>query len=747
MTVPSVSSSSRALGAALAAALLLAGGAPAIAQTLTASANPPSGGAGVNNSYLTGSGFPTGPITSAAAHFARTCAAPALASAPIAQVAAAGTLRRFQFLIPASLAPGVYRVWVTGTAGTTAFDTLRTPSCSSLTVTSTIAGTASLGAALAGAAVTVVDSTGRSVSTTTASDGTFALSSAGLVPPFLVRVVTASATGSFPAGTTLYSVSADASASTRINVSVLTDLMVRSFYSAQGVNPADAFADPTGPNAAPTPTAVESLASLVVPAVQLWLDQAGIAATSGAPDNGSINLISSPLVAYPPGTVPAGGLDAVLHLIVSELVNPATGAVTQVTIAGGTLTETIAPSYADDLITLATTTIDAATGSGSSGLFSALALTAVLQPVIDGIDGALAAFRDTVNSRGDQLTGADLRPFYAPDYLENGVTADQAANEDAAELAGVTITALRLAGIKSLDTTTNVAAALVRFSASAGGQTVSEVGPPIFFKNVGGAWVLYGNQRVADVFVSAQARTAQGGASFGPGIFAGTFVFAGVSAPSGVVTSATVAGPVSNPNGPVDPTLRIWDNSTSGTLFRGAQELKGGRSFDQFFRLSQNLGNNAALLGQQIPPGSGFDFTLSTTTSGIQQFRETINAFTTETVTFTGLPAHLGLAAVVGQTVPFSFTLPGSYPVRGVSLFAQIFDGLPGNPATRFCTIDSNGLALDFAARTGTGSISVPSDMAACGLPPGTAIRFVNVFLEVEGANTEVSLGWLAIPY
>ena len=57
----------KTLCTALAPALLLP---PAgWGQNLTASANPPSGGAGLNNSYLTGSGFPAGAITGATVHF------------------------------------------------------------------------------------------------------------------------------------------------------------------------------------------------------------------------------------------------------------------------------------------------------------------------------------------------------------------------------------------------------------------------------------------------------------------------------------------------------------------------------------------------------------------------------------------------------------------------------------------------------------------------------------------------------
>ncbi|HTX13684.1 MAG TPA: hypothetical protein VMD77_00205 [Candidatus Baltobacteraceae bacterium] len=129
------SARSIALSAAILVASVVACQYPAGAQSLTASANPPSGLAGVNNSYLTGSGFPAGTITGGTVSFASSCAGPATATTAVIQVAVEGVLRRFEFAIPASLKTGTYSVWVSGTAGSTPFNTLNTPSCSTISVT------------------------------------------------------------------------------------------------------------------------------------------------------------------------------------------------------------------------------------------------------------------------------------------------------------------------------------------------------------------------------------------------------------------------------------------------------------------------------------------------------------------------------------------------------------------------------------------------------------------------------------
>jgi hypothetical protein len=726
--------------AVLVAALVLLGSSTGWAQSLTTLATPSSGAAGVNSSTLTGSGFPAGAITGATVHFGANCSLPSAASTPVTQVTVAGTLRRFQFLIPASLAPGVYRVWVSGTAGATAFNTLNKPSCSSITVTASVQGTASLGAAIRGAAVTLMDADGTSRTGITASDGTFALNSAGLTPPFLVKVVTASAVGSFPAGTTLFSVSADENASTRINVHVLSDLMVRSFYSAQGLDAGDAFASPIGPNAAPNEAAVLSLANLVIPAVQLWLDQAGVVATADAPGDDAINLISSRFVAYPPGVNPPSGLDAVLHKITSETVNAGDGAVTRVIIAGGTITETITPVYANLLITLNTNTVDASTGGGSTASFSGLALTSALQPLANGINATLAAFANTVNTEGLALTANDLLPFYASDYLNAGNTAVEDANEEASELPGITFTRLELIGIKSVNG--NVANVIIAVAFEAGGQSDSGA-EELFFKEEGGVWLLYGDQRIADVSVDVQSRTAQGGASLGPGVFSGTFASAGASARHGVLTSVTVSGPTNN------PAVRIWDNATSRPLFQGAQFIDNGQSFDQFFRLSQNLGNNLGAVVNQVPPGSPFTLNLTTSLGNRQYTVHSNDAYTTEVIQFTGLPAHVALPSVVGQTVNYTFTLPQTYPVSSVFLFTHIFDGPPNDPNTHSCSLGANGpLTLNFSPTyAGAGAITFPANMSACGLNPSVPIVFINVFLEVDGAGGQGNFVQLAYPY
>lgn len=124
-------------GAAIAVACVASLQSGAQGQSVTANTNPPSGLAGYNDSYVSGDGFPSGTITGASVVFGTSCAAPSVATAAVIQVTSTGPLKRFEFLIPSALASGNYFVWVTGTAGETAFNTLNTPSCSKISVTAT----------------------------------------------------------------------------------------------------------------------------------------------------------------------------------------------------------------------------------------------------------------------------------------------------------------------------------------------------------------------------------------------------------------------------------------------------------------------------------------------------------------------------------------------------------------------------------------------------------------------------------
>jgi hypothetical protein len=624
---------------------------------------------------------------------------------------------------------------------------------------SMVTGTASLGTPVVGAAVTLRDANGNTSTGTTASDGTFTLDTGGFTPPFLVSVVTVASSGSFPVGTTLYSVSADANATTTINVHVLSDLLVRSWYSAQGVDADSAFANPViSSNVAPSPLAVQMIATTVIQVMQLWFNSAGISVTSGTPgsaaavggpvsqsvrfrlkkstpspaDSGSscssstINFISSPFIAN--GTC----LDSVLDDISSESVNSSTGAVSTTTVASGSVTETVTPAYSAGTITVNTTTTNSSTNTTSSESITAVALTSAQQTDINAINAQLTAFENTVNTDGASLTGTDLLPYFASDYLNDGDNATEDAAGFASEIAGLTLTSLQTADILSLNTTTNVADVVVDYTES--GQTGTGT-QDFFFKNEGGSWLIYGDQRIGQITAITQSRTSQGANSLGGAAGAlteGIYVGAQVQAPTSFdVTGATVSGGGS-----------IWHGGPTDTLLQQPTIIQGSPlpNLDDFIALSQPL------TGTSIPvAGTQFTINVTTTSSyGNPQYTVASNASTTETVAFSGISTTVGsgpLASLLGQTVTYNWSaLPTSFAVSQVNLYAYISDANSN-------TCSPISLTANLAVNATSGTITFPSNMSACGLAASDAITAVGVFLEVSGTNGEDIIVQLSYPY
>jgi hypothetical protein len=371
--------------------------------------------------------------------------------------------------------------------------------------------------------------------------------------------VSVSTSGAYPAGTTLYSVSTDANVSSHINVHVLSDLMVRSWYSAQSLNADSAFTNPVSGNAAPQPGAVQILAQPVIQSMQFWLSKAGVSATATAPLNGSIILISSFFKAN------KTGLDSLLDNISTYSVNSNTGAVSQFTVTGGTVTQTITPAYPSGSLTLTSTTTDSSSGATTTATASSvLPVTASLLSALIAINAQLTAFQDAVNNKGSSLAASDILPFYASDYVNDGINAAQDSDNTANSIVGVTLNSLQITGIDSFDVASNVADLILTEVYTIDGVKQAAQAE-VIFKLENNAWLEYGDQRIASIAATAQSRTAQGGPSLGPGVSHGTYMMAEVKAPEGTVSGAKVSGGEN-----------IWSGHASGTLIEEATITKSG---------------------------------------------------------------------------------------------------------------------------------------------------------------------------
>ena len=154
----------------------------------------------------------------------------------------------------------------------------------------TISGVAATGKAIADATVTLIDSKGKTATGTTNGNGVFTINTSGLTPPFLLAVKSNAGSTS---GMYLYSVSDSASPAT-INITPLTDMIIRAWYQMQGTNAAaaaGALINGTlgGSNAPPTPVEAGTIADTVKNILKDVLVNAGIGnASSFDPISGAI---------------------------------------------------------------------------------------------------------------------------------------------------------------------------------------------------------------------------------------------------------------------------------------------------------------------------------------------------------------------------------------------------------------------------------------------------------------------------
>jgi hypothetical protein len=355
-----------------------------------------------------------------------------------------------------------------------------------------VSGTAAQGSAIPSATVTLVDKNGNTAGGTTGSDGSFNISgTADLAPPFMLQVQTSPTNN-------LYSVSADPNASTTINVTPLTDMIVRSWYAVQGKTVDSAFANPAK-NPPPTPTDVKIISSVVLAIVQGWLQAAGV-------DTNDFNLISTPFAAN--GT----GVDGVLDLtsVTVDSSNISVG------IANGddsiTQSSTVTPSNGSVSVSTTQTTSSGTTSPVTTS--TVVPTTPTQATALAGINTTITNFVNTVNQKGSSLTGSDLAPYVDPNYLDNGENASQWETSVASFLVGASLTYTGLQ-INSLDTTDTPNIADVTFQLTITKGASGTVKPlEMNFKPINNVWVITGNGQIADAYVETWAWYQPSGPTF-----------------------------------------------------------------------------------------------------------------------------------------------------------------------------------------------------------------------------------------
>ncbi len=540
-----------------------------------------------------------------------------------------------------------------------------------------VSGTVASGGALAGARVTLKDSVGSSLTATTVSNGTYSIDTTGLTPPFLLLVTTP--TKSF------YSVSADAATSSTINITPLTDLIIRSWYNVQGLSMDAAFAAPAS-NPPPSPTAVGVISSVIQDVVQLWLDQAGVTA-------GSFNLISTPFTAD--GT----GVDLVLD---QTTVDPSTGSVI---ISNGSITQNSLLTAGTGSVTIVTTTTGS-NGTSTSTNGTVVPVQTAQQAALDGITTAFSNFAATVNAKGASLAASDLLPFLDSNGLYSGSTYTTWAAQAAYAFAGKTIS-FSGAAIKALGTST--ADVVFQLSQSKGGQTNTSPNE-MFFKKAGGAWLLSGDNRIANVEVRANMVTNQGSGT-GSQLVLEVNVDAPRSSPTTTsVTNVTIAG------GP-------WSSAT--LLNYDGLNVAPWDSNLKFDAFGINIDNPG------ISGGEPFTVVVTPANGSPVTYTQAVNAITTDTAGITNLTGSSMTDAHLGSSQTVNWTLPKTFAISQVKIGTVAYTGVPDNPSTLKC--DDMGEQVVLGITSTTAQVTIP---AMCS---NLSTVQAEIYLQVYGVNGELS--------
>ena len=545
---------------------------------------------------------------------------------------------------------------------------------------STVTGTAATGLPVANATLVFKGKDGQQVTATTSATGAYILSTGSLTSPYFVKVTTAAATPNYPAGSVFYSVSADAAPSV-VNVTPLTDLVVRTWYQAQPtpVTADAAFANPVA-NPPPEPGVVTVIENVVRQIVGNLLNSNGV-------NPATLNLISTPFVAN------GAGVDAALD---ATQVNAASG-----TVAVGALT----------------TTITAASGVISTTAVSGVASTSTSVPVptnaqasvVTGIQTAMDTFAAAANAKGTQLASTDILPYLDANAMEGGFTRAQTAIEFASGSSTRTTTiSMKVLSLDSVAGTGagSVAHVTALFTKTTNGIPGAQFVPFAYVQQSNGQWLLAGDMQIAQVGVYTGTSAGNTGATR---IGLNDYVNMPRS-PYGVTTltgTSTISGP-----GLASTPLTLGGTRTD-TLTGGLGDTPLVVTYDQY----------GAGLTTSVVAGSIYSVSL-TTAAGAVSYSYRAGATTTETISITNLTAGLANAKL-GAPLTVNWTLPTTFTVIGVQFDPQVQNGTASCPPANY--------PLLLPANATSATVTLPT---TCN---GGAVTGAWVGVKAYGANGETT--------
>ncbi|MEK6743372.1 MAG: hypothetical protein AABZ15_07180 [Nitrospirota bacterium] len=506
-----------------------------------------------------------------------------------------------------------------------------------------ISGTAAIGSAAGHKKIEIIDDDGNPASGVTDGEGKFMIPTTGLTPPYLLRVITSAPT------TTLYSVSADLNATTTINITPLTDLIIRSWYKVKTVDIDAAFANPVpAANKPPSPDAVSLIHNLIKNMIQLWLDKNGVTSSD-------FNLISTPFTAASV-SVPATGIDKVLE---QAWINAGPGSIV---LSDGTTTQNSTLSTYLSNLTASTTTVSVVTGSNvdsGNNDMTVVPTSPEEKSALESINALLSDLSNTINARGAALVESDLLTILDPGLLESGLNQAQVAARLVADHKGTTAS-LAVMTILQFDTT-NVQARI------RGGRN-----GPWYFKKIGSRWLISGNDRIALVTLTTQYSNNQQDPSK-----SGLKVSTRIEALPGVVSGVTITGG------------GIWNIPTT-VPYSGLVSYPS-HTIDMFQ-------TGSGILPQAPPKDTPFTVTISTVASGTIRYELLSNAYTTEPIIFTNITGTTLAAANLDIPTTVTWTEPLTFPILSRTIRINIQTAVPQD----ICIIS-------ISATTSSSTITIPS--------------------------------------
>ena len=597
-----------------------------------------------------------------------------------------------------------------------------------------LSGTAATGSPIGAAAVTLVDSSGRQVSAQTQSNGEYSLSTAGLTPPFLVKVVTASASpNGYAPGTTFYGVSDQASPSV-INLTPLTDLIVRDWYAAQSspVSIATAFSNPAA-NPPPSVAEVQVIQQVVLDIVQPVLQQQGVNPLG-------LDLISGAFTAN------GQGLDAALDQIKPIVYNGSGTSASLIIDTTSTTTQTTTVTASAGSTQVSTTTSTA--GGATSAIVSSAIIPAgsAEAAALTGVQATLTALATTINNKGTSLAAADVQSYMDGAYLNDGTSASQQAQQIAHQMAGATVDSFQVTQVKSFDSTNNLIGITGTVVYTAGGLTGSQqIGNGnnaglLFKQESNGSWLMYGDQQQvktwAQIWTYTQDTTG--------GTLSSQQLYLAAQAPAAAAVTPCASNYASSVAVFAASPVTITDqNGTSVTvgasgtalpeesaLFQGASGADTCQFDDGAAELTP--GSLAGLVGDT------FGFAVNGG-APIPALAQTIQGYTTEAINFTNLSSHALSAAQLGQPLTVQWALPVTFPIADIKVFGNV--NVASGSSYVNCTVKP---ATPLAVTSTTTSVTLPtlcSGIPVVSLPgnvgPGAA---ASVTVQVDGVDGEKTM-------